>query len=505
MLFSGIVNMKEKRTCGAAVNVRKFQFRYRVQREYKRRTGRKSRKARLSTWPTQWPRRRHANDRQREHNAQAGAVIAGRDVGRLGHTTVDFARRLDREDPLKKFRKRFVIPKLVDLTGVDAEFIKCLGSGMHLHGRSPVRRQAKRALDDEVQKVLDDWGKKVSGDNVAWVHSACGRGYLPTSTADLYPKQRMAELVGADRDEIVFMNGLTVNLHLLMMTYYRPEGMRTKYAAQSQVSHHGLDVASNLILLSSREGEELLREEDIYDVIDKEGDTIAILLLCGVQYQTGQALDIRGITSAARKKGCIVLWDLAHAVCNVELRLNEWEIDLAAWCTYKYMNCGPGCTAVAYVSHKFRKSRDRLPELRGWWGNEAKTRLLMRREFEPSPSADMFKGLRRQRGPDLGDCDKPTDIQRDTTHPFHLLTPADVRRRGEASSACAWPHLTTPDKCFKNSCDEASSETFYRHRCSDSHRSLCTTPTKMRTTVYKRSRRYAIRLTTECTPCTNGH
>ncbi|KAH8021646.1 hypothetical protein HPB51_016042 [Rhipicephalus microplus] len=392
----------------------------------------------------------------------------------LGHTTVDFARRLDREDPLKKFRKRFVIPKMVDLTGVDAEFIKCLDQeciymGGHLLGAKP------RALDDEVQKVLDDWGKRVA--------SRYEKGFalstaLAVRRADEMPRNFGNPAARADRDEIVFMNGLTVNLHLLMMTYYRPEGKRTKvaveadafssdlYAAQSQVSHHGLDVASNLILLSSREGEELLREEDIYDVIDKEGDTIAILLLCGVQYQTGQALDIRGITSAARKKGCIVLWDLAHAVCNVELRLNEWEIDLAAWCTYKYMNCGPGCTAVAYVSHKFRKSRDRLPELRGWWGNEAKTRLLMRREFEPSPSADMFKVsvgsavlisaivTSLQIFSEVGEPNRLrkqflmtgymelllTDLlgarhdYKDTKHPFHLLTPADVRRRGSQFS-----------------------------------------------------------------------
>ncbi|XP_075751106.1 kynureninase isoform X2 [Rhipicephalus microplus] len=457
----------------------------------------------------------------------------------LGHTTVDFARRLDREDPLKKFRKRFVIPKMVDLTGVDAEFIKCLDQeciymGGHLLGAKP------RALDDEVQKVLDDWGKRGT--------QCLRQGYLPTSTADLYPKQRMAELVGADRDEIVFMNGLTVNLHLLMMTYYRPEGKRTKvaveadafssdlYAAQSQVSHHGLDVASNLILLSSREGEELLREEDIYDVIDKEGDTIAILLLCGVQYQTGQALDIRGITSAARKKGCIVLWDLAHAVCNVELRLNEWEIDLAAWCTYKYMNCGPGCTAVAYVSHKFRKSRDRLPELRGWWGNEAKTRLLMRREFEPSPSADMFKVsvgsavlisaivTSLQIFSEVGEPNRLrkqflmtgymelllTDLlgarhdYKDTTHPFRLLTPSDVRRRGSQLSL----RLAAPYEAR-----QVLQELLRRGIVGDllPPSVLRFTPIPLYNTYedayncVQALKEICDRLTTECTSCTNGH
>nr|XP_050026084.2 kynureninase-like [Dermacentor andersoni] len=387
----------------------------------------------------------------------------------LRHNTIDFARRLDCEDPLREFRECFVIPKVADLTGVDPEFIQsteqeCIYMSGHQCGPKP------KAVDGEFQKVLDDWGKRAV---------QCFRqGHLPVSTADLYPKQLMADLVGADCDEIVFMNGLTVNLHLLMMTYYRPEGTRTKlaveedafstdmYAAQSQVSHHGLDLASNLILLRSRKGDELLREEDIYDVIEKEGDTIALLLLSGVQYKTGQALDIRGITRAARKKGCVVLWDLAHSVCNTELRLNEWEVDLAAWCTYKYMNCGPGCTAVAYVSHKFRKACDRLPELRGWWGNDAETRLLMKREFDPFPSADMFKmsaGCPILIAPIMtnlqifSEVGEPNRLRKqflltgymellltdvlgashdleDTTRPVHLLTPADVGCRGSQLS-----------------------------------------------------------------------
>ncbi|KAH7936515.1 hypothetical protein HPB49_000553 [Dermacentor silvarum] len=374
----------------------------------------------------------------------------------LRHDTIDFARRLDCEDPLKEFRERFVIPKSPQQ--------ECIYMSGHLFGPKP------KAVDGELQNVLDDWGKRAV---------QCFRqGYLPATTADFYPKQHMADIVGADCDEIVFMNGLTVNLHLLMMTYYRPEGTRTKvaveadafstdlYAAQSQVSHHGLDLASNLILLRSRKGEELLREEDIYDVIEREGDTIALLLLSGVQYKTGQALDIRGITSAARKKGCLVLWDLAHCVCNMELRLNEWEVDLAAWCTYKYMNCGPGCTAVAYVSNKFRKACDRLPELRGWWGNDSKTRLLMKREFDPFPSADMFKisvGSSMLIVPIMtslqifSEVGEPNRLRKqflltgymellltdvlgashdleDTTRPVHLLTPADVERRGSQLS-----------------------------------------------------------------------
>ncbi|KAH8020638.1 hypothetical protein HPB51_002587 [Rhipicephalus microplus] len=318
----------------------------------------------------------------------------------LKPNTIEFARRLDSEDPLRLFRERFSVPKMADVS------------------------------------------------------------------------------VGADPDEIVFMNGLTVNLHLLMMTYYRPQGKRCKmviesyafpsdmYAAQSQVAHHGLDVASNLLILRPRQGEQLLREEDIYELIEKDGDSIALLLLPGVQYYTGQVFDVPGITTAARKKGCIILWDMAHAVCNIQLKLNEWDVDIAAWCTYKYMNSGPGSIGVAYISHKFRKACERLPELRGWWGNNIETKFLMRPEFDPCLSADVFK---LSNGPpllvatvmaslemfaELKESDRlhkqhlltgyfellmidelgaSHDIT-DSTRPFHILTPSDTTKRGSQLS-----------------------------------------------------------------------
>ncbi|XP_054921830.1 kynureninase-like isoform X4 [Dermacentor andersoni] len=335
----------------------------------------------------------------------------------LKPNTIEFARRLDCEDPLRAFRERFNIPKMADVSvgtdreylaaasracwmahcwsaSIDPQFIKVPGQEcIYLCGHSLGLKP--KAADGHVQKVLDNWGKTGAECHV--------HGYLPAATCDLYPRKLMADIVGADPDEIVFMNGLTVNLHLLMMTYYRPQGKRCKmviesyafpsdmYAAQSQVAHHGLDVASNLLILKPRQGEQLLREEDIYDLIETEGDSIALLLLPGVQYYTGQVFDVPGITKAARKKGAIILWDMAHAVCNMALKLNEWDVDIAAWCTYKYMNSGPGSIGVAYISHKFRKACERLPELRGWWGNNIETKFLMRPEFDPCLSADVFK------------------------------------------------------------------------------------------------------------------
>lgn len=387
----------------------------------------------------------------------------------LKPNSLEFAQRLDHEDPLRGFRQRFSMPKMADVAIVDPKFIKspdqeCIYLCGHSLGLKP------KAADEKVQKVLDNWGKTGAESHV--------HGYLPAATCELYPRKMMADIVGADPDEIVFMNGLTVNLHLLMMTYYRPQGKRCKmviesyafpsdmYAAKSQLGHHNLDVASNLLILRPREGEQLLREEDIFELIEKEGNTIALLLLPGVQYYTGQVLDVPGLTAAARKKGCIVLWDMAHAVCNMQLKLNEWNVDLAAWCTYKYMNSGPGSTGVAYISHKFRKTHNQLPELRGWWGNNIETKFLMRPDFDPCLSADVFKlsnGPPLLIAPIMASLEMFTELKEsdrlhkqllltgyfellmiddlgashdltDSSRPFHILTPADTSKRGSQLS-----------------------------------------------------------------------
>lgn len=383
--------------------------------------------------------------------------------------SADFARAMDDADPLREYRSRFSMPKMKDLPNVDpARFVEPEQECIYLCGHSLGLKP--KSADEYVQRVLDNWGKRAVESHF--------EGYLPAASCELVPKKAMADLVGADPNEVVIMNGLTVNLHLLMLTYYRPQGKRRKlvierdafpsdvYAAQSQVEYHGLNVDTDLIYLRARENEALLREEDILELIEKEGETIAMLLLPGVQYYTGQAFNIKRITDAARAKGCLVLWDLAHAVGNTELKLRDWGVDIAAWCTYKYMNSGAGCLGGAFVSCSFLKSQRTLPALRGWWGNNPKTKFAMPIDFDPCLSTDVFKlsncppllvapimasleifaeagerdRLRKQflltgylellMKQELG---ASHDLQ-DSAAPFHIITPRDPGQRGSQLS-----------------------------------------------------------------------
>ncbi len=193
------------------------------------------------------------------------------------------------------------------------------------------------------------------------------------------------------------MNTLTVNLHLMLASFYRPQGSRTgllieqgafpsdRYAAESQVRFHGLDPARDLIEIVARPGEDLLRTEDVVAFIEGEGHRIATVLLPGIQYLTGQRLDIAAITAAGRRAGCTVGWDLAHAIGNVELDLHGAGADFAVWCHYKYLNGGPGAIGGAFVHE--RHARADLPRFAGWWGHEKATRFQMGPRFQPTPGA----------------------------------------------------------------------------------------------------------------------
>ena len=204
----------------------------------------------------------------------------------------------------------------------------------------------------------------------------------------------LARLVGATEQEVVAMNTLTVNLHLLLASFYRPSGERTallieqhafpsdRYAAESQVRFHGLDPARDLIEIAPRDGEACLRTDDILATLEREGARIATVLLPGVQYLTGQALDVAAITAAARRAGCTVGWDLAHAIGNVPLDLHDAGVDFAVWCSYKYLNGGPGCVGGAFVHERHARRTD-LPRLAGWWGHDKATRFQMGPEFKP--------------------------------------------------------------------------------------------------------------------------
>src|SRR5215469_1852724 len=212
-------------------------------------------------------------------------------------------------------------------------------------------------------------------------------------------RDQTADLVGAGPSEVVVMNSLTVNLHLMMVSFYRPTPQRFKiliekgafpsdqYAVKSQIYFHGFDPQTGLLELTPRTGEFSVRDEDIEALIDREGDSIALILLGGVNYATGQLFDMAGITRPGHRKGCVVAFDLAHAAGNIPLQLHDWGPDFAVWCTYKYLNGGPGCVAGCFVHDRHSRAGN-LPRFAGWWGHEEKTRFQMGPDFRPMVGAE---------------------------------------------------------------------------------------------------------------------
>ena len=211
-----------------------------------------------------------------------------------------------------------------------------------------------------------------------------------------------ARLVGALPHETVIMNSLTVNLHVLMATFYRPEGRRTKiimedivfpsdgYAMASQARWHGLDPAEHVIRLRPRDGEDVLRTDDVTAAIRESGDEVAVVVFSAVNYLTGEWMDMPAITDAGHEVGAIVGWDLAHAAGNVPMQLHEWGVDWAAWCSYKYLNSGPGGLAGAFIHERHARDTS-LPRLAGWWGTSTDTRFRMDATFDPPPTADAWQ------------------------------------------------------------------------------------------------------------------
>lgn len=290
----------------------------------------------------------------------------------------DHARALDAADALHAWRDRFVLPH--DDAG--RELVYLCG---HSLGAQPA------IAADYVEEIMRDW-RRLGVD-----------GFFEGRHRWLDYHERalpaLAALVGAQPQEVTVMNSLTVNLHLLLASFYRPAGTRTalliersafpsdRYAAESQVRFHGLDPARDLIEIAPRAGEHCLRTEDILAAIERDGPRIATILLPGVQYLTGQRLDVRSVTAAGRRAGCTVGWDLAHAVGNVPLELHDDGVDFAVWCHYKFVNGGPGAAGGAFV-HARHAARPDLPRLAGWWGHDKATRFRMGPVFEPIPGAD---------------------------------------------------------------------------------------------------------------------
>lgn len=287
------------------------------------------------------------------------------------------ASSLNSVNSIQNFRSRFHIPKTPD--GNDVIYLT--GNSLGLQPKA-----ARKYIDEE----LEDWARLgVEG------HLLARHPWLPYHE---FVTEPMARVVGALPSETIVMNSLTVNLHLMMVSFYRPSGKRRKiviedgafpsdqYAVKSQLRFHGLDEES-LIELKPRQGESTLITEDIVETIDEHGDEIALIMMGGVNYYTGQAFDMRAITEAGHRVGAIVGFDLAHAAGNLELRLHDWNVDFAVWCSYKYLNAGPGGIAGAFVHERHARAFD-LPRFAGWWGHNKQTRFLMGPDFDPLPGAE---------------------------------------------------------------------------------------------------------------------
>ncbi|HET7892748.1 MAG TPA: kynureninase [Candidatus Sulfotelmatobacter sp.] len=296
----------------------------------------------------------------------------------LFETGADFAAAMDARDPLSHFRDRFLIPKTK--SGDD-----CVYLCGHSLGLQP------KAASSYLEQELRDWAELgVEGHFQArnpWI------SYHRLLT------EQTASLIGAHANEVVVMNSLTVNLHLMMVSFYRPTTGRHKilvergafpsdqYAVSSQIRFHGFDPVSSLLELTPREGESCMRDEDIESFIEREGDSIALILLGGVNYVTGQAFDMASLTKAGQRRGCVVGFDLAHAAGNIPLHLHDWGPDFAVWCNYKYLNGGPGCVGGCFVHDRHARAWV-LPRFAGWWGHDESTRFQMGPAFRPMPGAE---------------------------------------------------------------------------------------------------------------------
>ena len=289
----------------------------------------------------------------------------------------EYAQSLDEKDPLAGYRYQFHIPKGPD----GKECIYLCGNSL---GLQPV------ATQEALLQELADWREYgVEG------HFHAKNPWMPYHE---FLTEQYARLLGAKASEVVAMNSLTVNLHLLMVSFYRPTPERFKilieggafpsdqYAVKSQIDFHGYSPETALLELRPRAGEDSLRQEDVEALIEKEGSQIALILIGGVNYYTGQFFDLKAITQAGHKAGCIVGFDLAHAAGNVPLQLHDWGVDFAAWCSYKYLNSGPGSVAGAFVHEKHAQSE--RPRFAGWWGHHKESRFKMRPEFHPIPGAE---------------------------------------------------------------------------------------------------------------------
>ena len=293
-------------------------------------------------------------------------------------TTREAASALDARDPLAKYRERFFFPQA-----------RRPGGPVYLVGHSlGLQPKTVRAY---LEQELKDWAELGV--------EAHFRAKSPWLAYHRFLAEPLARLVGAQPGEVVAMNSLTVNLHLMMVSFYRPTKQRHKiiieggafpsdqYAIKSQIAFHGFDVATSLVELRPRAGEGALRDEDVLAAIEREGPTTALVLLGAVNYSTGQAFDLPAVARAGHAQGCVVGFDCAHAAGNLALQLHDSGADFAVWCNYKYVNGGAGAVGGCFVHERHARAFD-LPRFAGWWGHDEKTRFVMGPEFHPMAGAE---------------------------------------------------------------------------------------------------------------------
>ncbi|MAO37143.1 MAG: kynureninase [Zunongwangia sp.] len=291
-----------------------------------------------------------------------------------------FAQQLDTKDPLAKYRNEFIFPQINNKNA-----IYFTGNSLGL--------QPKLA-QSYVNEIMNDWGNlAVEG------HFRAKKPWW-----DYHERfaNQLSKVVGAKPTEITVMNTLTVNLHLMMVSFYRPTTKRYKiiceekafpsdqYMIASQVRFHGLNPEDAIVELKKRDGEHNFRTEDILAKIEEVGEECALILIGGVNYYTGQVFDMKTITEAGQKIGAFVGWDLAHAAGNIKLELHDWNVDFAAWCSYKYMNSGPGNVSGCFINEKYHNKKD-IPRFEGWWGHNKDRRFLMEPEFQPEDGANAWQ------------------------------------------------------------------------------------------------------------------
>ena len=291
-----------------------------------------------------------------------------------------FAQQLDAVDPLREYRDEFHFPKV---KGKDVIYF----TGNSL-GLQPKRTQ--KFVDD----IMNDWK-----DLAVEGHFHAEKPWWDYHERLAAP---LAKVVGAKTPEVSVMNTLTVNLHMLMVSFYRPTEKRFKiiceekafpsdqYMLNSQVEFHGFDANTAIVEVKKRPGENFWHTQDVIDKINEVGEELALVLIGGVNYYNGQVFNMEAITKAAKAQGAFVGWDLAHGVGNVELKLHDWGVDFAAWCSYKYMNSGPGNASGIFVHEKYLNNNE-IPRFEGWWGTKKDTRFLMKPEFEPMENADAWQ------------------------------------------------------------------------------------------------------------------